>query len=67
MNSFIHFSEISRVFDEVVNQAELKKDIEEYKKYKDSLLFVPYVTVSDYLYLLLYFSSDFSEFLNISI
>jgi len=44
---------MKQIFDETVNQEELNKDIEEYKKYKDSLLFAPYVTVSDYLYLLL--------------
>ncbi len=50
---FMRKYSIKKIFDEAINQEELNKDIEEYKKYKESLIFAPYITVSDYLYLLL--------------
>jgi len=58
---FMRKYSIKKIFDEVTNQDELRKDIEEYKKYKDNLLYVPYVTVSDYLYLLLQITTKFSK------
>jgi len=55
---------IKRIFDEQVNETELKKDIEEYKKHKDSLYFLSYVTITDYLYLLSYTISFIPVFIS---